>query len=39
MHENFGVLITTPLDQIPNKLLRKETCQTMAKPADIVLET
>jgi len=39
IHENFSVLITTPLDQIPKKLLRKETCQTTAKPADIVLET
>jgi len=36
IHENFSVLITTPLDQIQQNLLRKETCQTMAKPADIV---
>jgi len=33
------VLIITPLDQIQQNLLRKETCQTTAKPADIVLET
>jgi len=39
IHENCSVLITTPLDQIQEKLLRKETCQTTAKPADIVLET
>jgi len=32
------VLITTPLDQIQQNLLRKETCRTTAKPADIVLE-
>ena len=37
--ENFSVLITTPLDQIQQNLLRKETCQTTAKPADIVLQT
>jgi len=37
IHENFSVLITTPLDQIQKNLLRKETCQTTAKPADIVL--
>jgi len=39
IHENFSVLITTPLDQIQQNLLNKETCQTTAKPADIVLET
>jgi len=39
IHENFSVLITTPLDQIQQNLLRKETCQTTAKPADIVLQT
>jgi len=39
IHENFSVLITTPLDQIQQNLLRKETCQTTAKPADIVLHT
>jgi len=33
------VLITAPLDQIQQNLLRKETCQTTAKPADIVLQT
>jgi len=33
------VLIITPLDQIQQNLLRKETCQNTAKPADIVLET
>jgi len=36
IRENFSVLITTPLDQIQQNLLRKETCQTMAKPPDIV---
>jgi len=35
IHENFSVLITAPLDQIQQNLLRKETCQTTAKPADI----
>jgi len=39
IHENFSVLITTPLDQIQQNLLRKETCQTTAKPAVIVLQT
>jgi len=39
IHENFSVLITTPLDQIQQNLLRKETCQTTVKPADIVLQT
>ena len=39
IHENFSVLITTPPDQIEQNLLRKETCQTTAKPADIVLQT
>jgi len=41
IHENFSVLITTPLDQIQQNLsrLRKETCQITAKPADIVLQT
>jgi len=39
IHENFSVLITTPLDEIQQNLLRKETCQTTAKPADIVLQT
>jgi len=39
IHENFSVLITTPLDQIQQNLLRKETFQTTAKPADIVLQT
>jgi len=39
IHENFSVLITTPLDQIQQNFLRKETCVTTAKPADIVLET
>jgi len=39
IHENFSVLITIPLDQIQQNLLRKETCQTTAKPADIVLQT
>jgi len=39
IHENFSVLITTPLDQIQQSLLRKETCQTTAKPADIALQT
>jgi len=38
IHENFSVLITTPLDQIQQNLLRKETYQTTAKHADIVLE-
>jgi len=37
--KNFSVLITTPLDQIQQNLLRKETCQTTVKPADIILET
>ena len=39
IHENFSVLMTTPLDQIQQSLLRKETCQTTAKLADIVSET
>ena len=39
IHANFSVLITTPLDQIQQNLLRKEICQTTAKPADIVLQT
>jgi len=39
IHENFSVLITTPLDQIQQNLFRKENCQTTVKPADIVLET
>ena len=39
IHEDSSVLITTPLDQIQQNLLRKETCQTTAKPADIVLQT
>jgi len=39
IHENFNVLIITPLDQIQQNLLRKETFRTMAKPADIVLQT
>jgi len=39
IHENFIVLITTPLDQIQQNLLRKETCQTTVKPVDIVLQT
>jgi len=39
IHENFSVLITTPPDQIQQNLLRKETCQTTAKPADIFLQT
>ena len=39
IHENFSVLITTPLDQIQQNLFRKEPCQTTAKPADIVLQT
>jgi len=39
IHENFSVLITTPLDQIQQNLLRKETCQNTAKPLDIVLQT
>jgi len=39
IYENFSVLITTPLDQIQQNLLRKKTCQTTAKPADIVLQT
>ena len=39
IHENFSVMITTPLDQIQQNLLRKETCQNTAKPADIVLKT
>jgi len=38
IHENFNVLISTQLDQIQQNLLRKETCQTTAKPADIVLK-
>jgi len=37
--EIFSVLIITPLDPIQQNLLRKETCQTTAKPADIVLQT
>jgi len=37
--KNISVLITTPLDRIQQHFLRKETCQTTAKPADIVLET
>jgi len=39
IHKSFSVLITTPLDQIQQNLLRKETYQTTAKPAAIVLET
>jgi len=39
IHENFSVLITTPLDQIQQNLLRKKTCQPTANPADIVLQT
>ena len=39
IHENFSVLITSPLDHFQQNLLRKETCQTTAKPADIVLQT
>ena len=39
IHDNFSVLITALLDQIQQNLLWKETCQTTAKPADIVLET
>ena len=39
IHENFSVLITTPLDHIQQNLLRKETWQNTAKPADIVLQT
>jgi len=39
IYENFSVLITTPLDQIQQNMLRKETCQNTAKPADIVLQT
>jgi len=39
IHGKFSVLITTPLDQFKKKLMWKETCQTTAKPADIVLET
>jgi len=39
IHENFSVLITTPLDHIQQNLLRKATCQNTAKPADIVLQT
>ena len=39
IHENFSVLITIPLDQIQQNLLRRETCQTTAKPSDIVLQT
>jgi len=39
IHENFSVLITTPLDRIQQNLLRKKTCPTTAKPADIVLQT
>jgi len=39
IHKHFSVLITTRLDQIQQSLLRKETCQTTAKPADIVLQT
>jgi len=39
VHENFSVLITTPLNHIQQNLMRKETCQNTAKPADIVLET
>ena len=31
IHENFSVLITTPLDHIQQNLLRKETCQNTAK--------
>ena len=38
IHENFSVLITTLLDQIQQNLLRKKTCQTTAKPVDIVLQ-
>jgi len=37
--KTFSVMITTPLDQIQQNLLRKETCQTTVKPADIILET
>ena len=39
IHENVSVLITIPLDQIQQNLLRKETYQATAKPADVVLET
>ena len=39
IYENFSVLITTQLDLIQQNLLRKETCQSTAKPADIILET
>jgi len=39
IHENFSVLITAPLDHIQQNLLRKETCQNTAKPADIVFQT
>jgi len=38
IHENFSVLITTPLHQIQQNLLRKETCPLTAKHADIVLQ-
>jgi len=39
IHEDSSVLITTPLDQIQQNLLGKETCQTTAKSADLVLQT
>jgi len=38
IHENFSVLITALLDQIQQNLLRKETCQTTANPADILFD-